>query len=357
MKVAVYGPKVGYDSFEVVTRGYLEGASDWDRLAGWASVGREHQPEDGMDWVGSGLGIMCGPYTSTPRMAAGSHRRLAVVVAPNSTWIPDSFYSLMRAYKVSMVVVPSEWGKSVLQDRAPKWFDAMVSVVPHGVLKGHHLAVEDEEQTFGWDRKDDRFLIAHFCNSSAERKGTSELMKAFARWDRRKESKLCIVANPADWPRLEAIARGDLGMDNIVIATRVNAPPEIMRWLYRTADVVCQPSRAEGFGLVPLEALANGTPVAMTTATGHAQYAFDDDGKTLPGIVDIPVGPVRRVSYDPGGEAPSVDVDEIVCALSTAYNFHGGLKELAVVGSARILAKHSWKAATEGLFGTLKEET
>ena len=37
-------------------------------------------------------------------------------------------------------------------------------------------------------------------------------------------------------------------------------------------DLVCQPSRAEGFGLVPLEARACGVPVAATLCTGHADH-------------------------------------------------------------------------------------
>jgi glycosyltransferase involved in cell wall biosynthesis len=45
----------------------------------------------------------------------------------------------------------------------------------------------------------------------------------------------------------------------------------VPRWL-RAADVVCQPSLAEPFGLVTLEALACGRPVVATRVGGPVEF-------------------------------------------------------------------------------------
>ena len=43
--------------------------------------------------------------------------------------------------------------------------------------------------------------------------------------------------------------------------------------LYRSCHAYLQPSRGEGFGLQPLQALALGRPTILTNAHGHASFA------------------------------------------------------------------------------------
>ncbi|MGJ7579024.1 MSMEG_0565 family glycosyltransferase [Variovorax sp. RHLX14] len=50
-----------------------------------------------------------------------------------------------------------------------------------------------------------------------------------------------------------------------------------MPGLYRLADVVAMPSLNEGFGLVVLEALASGVPVAVSRIAPFTEYLRDDD--------------------------------------------------------------------------------
>ena len=68
--------------------------------------------------------------------------------------------------------------------------------------------------------------------------------------------------------------------------------------LLRGARVVAYPSRYEGFGLVPLEALATGTPVVATT-TGAIPEVLGDGGLLVaPGDVDALAGALERVLTD-----------------------------------------------------------
>jgi glycosyltransferase involved in cell wall biosynthesis len=53
--------------------------------------------------------------------------------------------------------------------------------------------------------------------------------------------------------------------------------PGVLRELYRSSDVLCVPSLAEGFGLVYLEALACGTPVIGTVNTAAADMVTEGE--------------------------------------------------------------------------------
>ena len=68
--------------------------------------------------------------------------------------------------------------------------------------------------------------------------------------------------------------------------------------LLRGARAVAYPSRYEGFGLVPLEAIAAGTPV-VATATGAIPEVLGDGGLLVPpGDVDALAGAIDRVLTD-----------------------------------------------------------
>ncbi|MFN8533591.1 MAG: glycosyltransferase family 1 protein [Dehalococcoidia bacterium] len=95
-------------------------------------------------------------------------------------------------------------------------------------------------------------------------------------------------ARPPLYPDVRGPANA-LG-DRMIWLGRV--PEEEKRLLYRAATVFCYPSRYEGFGLPPLEAMACGTPVVAVDATSVAEIVEDvallvppDDGPALTGAL------------------------------------------------------------------------
>ncbi|MFW6088977.1 MAG: glycosyltransferase family 4 protein, partial [Gemmatimonadota bacterium] len=98
------------------------------------------------------------------------------------------------------------------------------------------------------------------------RKDTPTLLRAFARVRRdRPGVHLRIVG---DGPRLPAARRlaGQLGVADSVTFTGALASTDDLDREYRRARVFCLPSRQEGFGIVFLEAMAYGLPIAAASA-------------------------------------------------------------------------------------------
>lgn len=105
------------------------------------------------------------------------------------------------------------------------------------------------------------------------RKDTPTLLRAFARVrERLPEARLRIVG---DGPRLPAARRlaGKLGLADTVTFTGALASTAELDREYRRARVFCLPSRQEGFGIVFLEAMAYGLPIAAASAGAVAEVA------------------------------------------------------------------------------------
>ena len=91
---------------------------------------------------------------------------------------------------------------------------------------------------------------------------------------------LRVSVAPEAFPHVLGFAR-ELEGGAIEVLEDVPSSPEDFAEELRTVTAVLQPSRAEGFGLIPLQAVACGTPALLTGATGHAEYVEDIERGSL----------------------------------------------------------------------------
>ena len=153
---------------------------------------------------------------------------------------------------------------------------AKIEIVPNGV---------DEFFSPGKDSRRDFIL---FVGTLEPRKGLNDLVSAW--W-----------SLPEPRPRL--VLCGDKGW-----RTRISELPGIewtgfvsrerLRDLYRSALMFVYPSRYEGFGIPPLEALACGAPVIATRTGAIAEYAGDAALLIERGDVDALRGSMVRLLRD-----------------------------------------------------------
>ncbi len=87
---------------------------------------------------------------------------------------------------------------------------------------------------------------------------------------------LVVIGDGPDREKLLSISRR-LGIDEHIIWLGAKKPDEVYR-LYSIMDVVAVPSLFEGFGLVAIEAMAAGVPVAAARVDGLAEII--EEGKT-----------------------------------------------------------------------------
>ena len=155
--------------------------------------------------------------------------------------------SVQRAARVAAV-------SRTVAEQAMRWFGVSCEVVPNGV-----------DDFFSPDGgEEDDFIL--FTGTLEPRKGIDDLLDVWS-------------SLPAPRPRL--VLCGDAGWrvrvpDGVEVTGYVDR--ERLRELYRRARLFVYPSRYEGFGIPPLEAMACGAPVVATRTGAIAEYA---DGAAL----------------------------------------------------------------------------
>ena len=162
------------------------------------------------------------------------------------------------------VVAVSEWLRGRLEAVAPG-AAGKTSVIDCGVDL-HRFSPGDAvaaRAKLGWDPHGTAFLCV---GTLAERKNVVRLADAFARHG---EGSLAFVG---DGPLRDALA----GRVGVLVAGPV-PHAAIPRWL-TAADVVCQPSLVEPFGLATLEAMACGRTVVATRVGGPPEFVPPEAG-------------------------------------------------------------------------------
>jgi glycosyltransferase involved in cell wall biosynthesis len=184
------------------------------------------------------------------------------------------------------VVAVSRWLATRLETVSPE-ARGRIEVIDCGVdldrfAPGDAAAARAE---LGWQPEGAAFVCV---GSLSERKNVLRLASAHAR---RGEGSLAFVG---DGP-LRGALEGRRGVHLAGAGGHVAAPV----WL-RAADVVCQPSLVEPFGLVTLEALACGRPVVATRVGGPPEFVPPDAGVLVdPADDDALVAALERAAALP----------------------------------------------------------
>lgn len=115
-----------------------------------------------------------------------------------------------------------------------------------------------------------------FVGSIRQRKGIDVLLAAFSALRERHPDLLLVMAGKGSWETVYRVQAQRLGVE-----PHVRVLPGVGRadlcQLLDGAAAFAFPSRMEGFGLPPLEAMARGCPVVCTACEGVNEYARDGE--------------------------------------------------------------------------------
>ena len=263
-----------------------------------------------------------------------------------STKLASSVIKWLAA--ADLVFVPSAWGRGVLIDHGIA--ESSIEIVPEGVdpAKFHPLARDSYTNHL------DGIYRVLVVSKFEERKGFPELLDGFAKaFGNDQTAKLLLKSDSLYLMPLAGEAYENnlaelrsqveqAGIDNVTYLNGELSDDDLAH-LYNACDVLLFPSRAEGWGLPLIEAMATGMPIATTCYSGHSEFLTPVNGKV--GSIAhrlIPMGENGKK-----GEWAYADPDDIASTLVEMRQNKTAYETMALEASEVIRRDFSWQRAAE----------
>ena len=242
------------------------------------------------------------------------------------------------------VVVPNEWNKKVFEESGVV---VPIFVIPHGVDTDFWKPVDIEPGKVNEKEKPFTFGIVGYLN---ERKGVFDVIRAFASEFALQENVRLVLksSNPGfgyyshfSDPRIQTI--------------NTNLSRDGLYQLFSDFDCFVFPSKAEGIGYPPREAMAMGIPTIVGNYSGLADLANPDHC--------FPINPVgfregvNPQSIEQPGAWADYDIAEIMYWMRWVFENRDQAKKIALAGAENIRDNFNWDVCAKKMLHLLQEIT
>lgn len=338
------GLKLAFEEHKVLDGYYIGEALDFDA--------------DPVGGATSSIAVIVGdPLRCLMAHTHGEHKEIWLMLAPNSEGVPPQLVKQLTAKRggrntIDGLLAPSTWAKSVLEKEFP---GIPVELCRHGVLPCFEV---DRERRFAV-RSRSSYQVLHITSTNLSRKGTRELIAAWKKAvDLRHivDGRLLIAANPEYVLEFTKHAETHAQGYAIQVINGQNLSFSDLAKMYSESHLVIQPSRAEGFGLVPLEARACGVPVAMTACTGHWDHVRDGNIFAAPGVSAILLETSGSSDDYWGAVAPIVKEEGICLSLYECFSKAEDMWMAAMDNANLVRHRWTWTRGAESVVEKWKEK-
>jgi glycosyltransferase involved in cell wall biosynthesis len=210
-------------------------------------------------------------------------------------WLPIQWAFAASIRRADRIIAISQSVRRFLieTERAPV---DKIEVIPYG-LDAEAFARDATPGAFRAEIGARGIPLAGFIGRMTGQKGVDVLLRAFAQVERRHPTvKLILAGDGPDRPSLMRLAKS-LGLQRVMFLGWRNDAANILADI----DLLVVPSRWEGFGLVVLEAMAMGKPVAASKVSALPEIVVPGETGLLltPGSTDELAEAMTTVLSDP----------------------------------------------------------
>jgi glycosyltransferase involved in cell wall biosynthesis len=235
--------------------------------------------------------------------------------------INQSIYAIERkgVRDADRVVAVSGYTKNMVAEKydIP---ESKIEVVHNGIDADDAVVVVDREQHVHSLKKYGNSIVL-FVGRLTLQKGPDYFLRIAKRVLEQKKDVVFVISGSGDMEKQIINQAAYLGISDRVLFVGFLRNHALAR-MYAMADLVVMPSVSEPFGIVPLEALLNGTPVLLSKQSG-----------------------VREVVKN-ALVADFWDIDEMANSILAVISHHS-LKETLVEGGRREAQNMQWRQAAQ----------
>lgn len=141
-------------------------------------------------------------------------------------------------------------------------------------------------------------------------------------------------------PHAKDVPTKKLG-ENIYLHRQWMSPDQQKEW-FMSADCYVAPARGEGWGLMPLQAIAAGIPTILSLSSGQNEFAH---------LATRTVS-CRKSQAETIGRWDEPNLDELAQAMKDIYQDRDGFKQQAVEGASKA-SQFTWAKATKALIAAV----
>jgi glycosyltransferase involved in cell wall biosynthesis len=216
------------------------------------------------DWLAYPAGMEAKKATGKPLIV---HVHATEFDRTGGTGINQEVYDIERAgmNAADAIIAVSQWTKNIIVNHYGISPDK-ITVVHNGIDVGDIKPVPSRVQAL----KDAGNKIVLFVGRITMQKGPDYFIRAAKRVLEFRPNTIFLVSGSGDMERQMIRQAASEGIsDKVIFAGFLRG--DDLNSIYQSADLYIMPSISEPFGITPLEALANGTPVLISRQSGVSE--------------------------------------------------------------------------------------
>ncbi len=276
------------------------------------------------------IGLYVGIPDTVPDFIFNHPRSIGIFVCETNR-IPKRWVD--KCNQFSLIVVPSEYCRRAFQASG---VTRRIMVVHHG-LEPEYRPAKTLHRTYP-------FIFYNIFNSHLfpGRKSCEELIRSFCQaFD--KNPKVQLRLRVAKTPLIMRLIKQFDAQEVISLDTGSNACTAIFSSIYSDVHCVVHPSKGEGFGLIPFQAIACETPVIAPFSSGMLEYLTHDNALE---IKTQGVASAHDVYYQEG-DYLLIDEQHLVAQMRYTYKHWETLYSKAQLNGESFRKQFSWPRVLE----------
>lgn len=310
-----------YDPSLFREQGKFAFMSDIDTVSGWGNVSlnliKYSSPKYKVAQIGKLLNV------GEPSVLESSRREIeegmAVILheQPKAHWLTSPFKKKIAVVPFETTVIPSSWIGRInacdalfvpCKQNMDAFRDSGVTV-PIELI---HWGV-DPEKFYELERPERDVFTFGTMGALSKRKGTDILIEAFQKaFPTEKDVRLLCKTSYHGF--MGAVKDPRVKIDMTPVPHQ-----ELLDNFFRETDCFVFPTRGEGFGLTPLEAMATGIPAIVTGWSGPVEYMNNDVGWLINYNIDPAKEFTDNVYREECGKWATPLLDHLVSLMRHAY--------------------------------------